>query len=77
MAEKTKDLIVSIDMNQTAQLESWLLGHGFQAHHSSQSEDGKRAFYAVKGMSEARRVDLAQTGAQIVSEWALGERQSD
>lgn len=76
MPDQVKDAIISIASAHKAQLESWLLGHGFLADHRQTSDDGAITFYAVKEITLQQRDDLAKIGAEVISEWKAGEMQS-
>ena len=75
MVERIKDVIISTPAKQSAQIESWLLGHGFTTTHQTDSEDGTLRFYSVRELSADGRVQLQSLGAVIVSAWKDGEEQ--
>ncbi|RYG94769.1 MAG: hypothetical protein EON57_17785 [Alphaproteobacteria bacterium] len=76
MVERIKDVIISTPSRRSAQIESWLLGHGFSTTHQTDSEDGAVRFYSVKELSADGRAQLQSLGATVVSEWKHGEVQS-
>lgn len=76
MAEQIKDVIMSAPVGHSAQIEAWLLGHGFTTTHQTGSEDGMLRFYSVRELSADGRSELELLGATIVSAWKDGEEQT-
>jgi hypothetical protein len=76
LATHLRDAIISIPSAHSAQLESWLLGHGFPVNHQQSSEDGATTFYAVKEITVEQRDDAAKLGAEVASAWKPGEVQT-
>lgn len=67
MSEQIKDVIISVPTSHTAQLEAWLLGHGFPVDHQSESADGAMTFYSVTDLSADGRNELKLTPKLLVS----------
>jgi len=58
-----RDVVVEVDSGHTAQVESWLLGHGRRP--APLDTNGSRRRYLVAGASEAEIADMKLVGGYV------------